>query len=52
MELVQEYMDYTLEIVDKEYDVPKDALKIARLMGLDEKILGWAEEILLSGREE
>jgi dsDNA-specific endonuclease/ATPase MutS2 len=52
MELVQEYMDYTLEIVVEEYDVPKDALNIARLMGLDEKILGWAEEILLSGREE
>jgi DNA mismatch repair ATPase MutS len=52
MEHVQDYMDYTLERVEEENDVPRDAINIARLMGLNEKILNWAEEILVLGREE
>lgn len=52
MEYVQNYMDYTLEKVNGEGDVPRDAINIARLMGLNEEILNWAEEILVSGREE
>ncbi|MDF2672375.1 MAG: mismatch repair protein MutS [Clostridiales bacterium] len=51
MEQVQDYMDFTLERVEGDYDVPRDAINIARLMGLDETILNWAEEILVSGRE-
>lgn len=51
MSLVQEYMDYTLEEVEDEDDVPRDAINIARLMGLNENILKWAEDILfLEGR--
>lgn len=49
LEQVQNYMDYTLERVDGEGDVPRDAINIARLMGLNEEILNWAEEILISG---
>lgn len=52
MEHVQDYMDFTLEKVEGEDDVPRDAINIARLMGLNEKILQWAEEILALGREE
>ena len=52
MEHVQDYMDFTLEKVEGEDDVPRDAINIARLMGLNEEILQWAEEILVLGREE
>lgn len=51
MEQVQDYMDFTLERVEGDCDVPRDAINIARLMGLDDRILDWAEEILVSGRE-
>lgn len=47
MDYVQEHMDYTLEKVCGEDDVPRDAINIARLMGLSEEILSQAEEILV-----
>lgn len=50
MDYVQSYMDYTLERVEGEDDAPRDAINIARLMGLNEDILKWAEEILVLGR--
>lgn len=52
MEHVQDYMDYRLERVEEDFDVPRDAINIARLMGLNQEILNWAEEILVIGREE
>jgi DNA mismatch repair ATPase MutS len=52
IDLVLVHMDYTLERVEGEYNAPRDAINIARLMGLDEKILKYAEEIMNSGREE
>ncbi len=42
------YMDYRLQEVSKTTEVPKDAINISRLMGLDEEILKDAEEILES----
>lgn len=52
IEYVQDYMDYTLERVEVYNDIPRDAINIARLMGLNEEILKWSEEILVLGREE
>lgn len=52
IELVLENMDYSLERVEGSYAPPKDAINIARLMGLDDIILKWAEEIMISGKEE
>lgn len=52
LDLVLDYMDYRLEKVKGVYDAPKDALNIAWLMGLDDIILKWAEEIMISGKEE
>ena len=41
--IIQEKMDYRLEVVDEKCTVPKDALKVARMLGLDEEIIGYAE---------
>ncbi|AOT70166.1 MutS-related protein [Geosporobacter ferrireducens] len=46
IEIVHQYMDYRLEPVNGRSSVPKDAINIARLMGLDEVILEQAEKYL------
>jgi len=43
VEIIQEHMEYKLEKVSKENKVPKDALNIAALLGLDEKIVDLAK---------
>jgi DNA mismatch repair protein MutS2 len=50
IELVLKHMDYSLEVVTTNYEVPKDAINIARLMGLDEDILDFAEKIMSEGK--
>lgn len=47
MEIINKYMDYRLRVVEKDASVPKDALNIARIMGLDEEILKIAESYLI-----
>ncbi|MGH4138578.1 MutS-related protein [Clostridium sp.] len=44
VELIQEHMDYKLEKVSKENKVPKDALNIALLLGLQNEIVDIAKE--------
>ncbi|NMM62905.1 hypothetical protein HBE96_09360 [Clostridium sp. P21] len=44
VEIIQENMEYRLEKVGKESMVPKDALKISMLLGLDEEILDIAKD--------
>lgn len=46
MDIINRYMDYRLIEVKNKKEVPKDALNIARLMGLDEAIIIEAENIL------
>lgn len=46
MDIINKYMDYRLRLVDKSTIVPKDALNIARIMGLDPSILSLAEKYL------
>ncbi|WP_427337830.1 MutS-related protein [Caloranaerobacter sp. DY30410] len=46
IEVISQYMDYRLKRVTNKSQVPRDAINIARLMGLDEEILKEAEEIL------
>ena len=41
--IIQENMEYRLEKVSKESEVPKDALNIAMLLGLDEEIIDIAK---------
>lgn len=40
------YMDYSLREVYGKYEVPKDAIKVARLLGFDSDILDLAEKYL------
>jgi len=44
-EIIAKYMDYTLKKVE-ENEVPKDAIRIAQLMGLQEDIINKAKEII------
>lgn len=46
VETLHKYMDYRLQPVERNTEVPKDAINISRLMGLDEEILKDAEKIL------
>lgn len=46
MDLVSQCMDYRLKKVTKDTRVPRDAINIARLMGLEESIVEDAEKIL------
>ncbi len=46
MEFINRLMDYRLRRVDKTKAVPKDALNIARIMGLNPEIIDIAEKNL------
>jgi len=43
---LHEYMDYRLQRVDRPEEVPKDAIKIAKIMGLESSILDDANKIV------
>ncbi|WP_243279138.1 MutS-related protein [Romboutsia sp. 1001713B170131_170501_G6] len=45
VQILQEYMDYRLEKVSKETKVPKDAINICRLLGLDNEIVDIANKL-------
>lgn len=47
IETINKYMDYNLRRVDNTREVPKDAINIAKIMGLDEGILRKAEDYLV-----
>ena len=47
IKILQEHMDYTLEKIDSIDSVPKEALNICTLLGMDEKIIESAKEMLL-----
>lgn len=46
MDIINKHMDYRLKVVEKAEEIPKDALNIARIMGLDDEILNIAEDII------
>ncbi|NMA49670.1 MAG: DNA mismatch repair protein MutS [Tissierellia bacterium] len=48
MEIINKYMDYRLRKVDKTTQIPRDAINIAKIMGLKKEILQIAEEILVN----
>lgn len=49
VEIIQENMDYRLERVFDKTEVPKDALNICMLLGMDENIIGFAKEYYEEG---
>lgn len=46
MDIINRFMDYRLKVVERTSEVPRDAINIARLMGLEEKIIEDALKIL------
>ena len=46
MAIINKYMDYRLRVVDQSTPIPKDAINIARIMGLKKEILEMAESII------
>jgi hypothetical protein len=50
IELLKRSMDYRLKEIHSPEEVPKDAIQIAALMGLDERILEEARQVLLRPR--
>ncbi|MCD1147631.1 DNA mismatch repair protein MutS [Peptoniphilus sp. KCTC 25270] len=46
---INQYMDYRLKEVSQFTEVPKDAIQIARMMGLPEEITHYAEDALKNG---
>lgn len=42
---INDYMDYTLEKVDKNTPIPRDAINICSLMGIDGEIINIAEKL-------
>jgi DNA mismatch repair ATPase MutS len=46
MEIINKYMDYRLKEVSANKIIPKDAINIAKLMGLNEEIIKIAEKIV------
>ena len=50
IELLKRSMDYRLKEIHSPEEVPKDAIQIAALMGLDEKILEEARKVLITPR--
>lgn len=46
MDFINKHMDYRLETVGKDETVPRDALNIAKIMGLDDEIIKIAEDYL------
>ncbi len=46
MDILHDLMDYRLKVIHNPQEVPKDAVRIAHLMGLDQDILEDARSIL------
>lgn len=51
MEVINKYMDYNLKPVEGKKDVPKDAINIAKIMGLEKSILDQAERYLIEDKK-
>ncbi len=51
LEVIHDLMDYRLKVIEGPEEVPKDAIAISKMMGVDEKILEDAKRIL-ENREE
>lgn len=52
IEIIGRYMDYRLYTVENEAQIPKDALNIARILGIYDEIIDYARELLQSEIEE
>ena len=46
IEIIQKYMDYRLSRVDSSKEIPKDALNIAKMLGIDKDIIDRAKQYI------
>ncbi len=44
--IISRYMDYRLKTVEREEEIPKDALNIAKILGLNDEIINRAKEFI------
>jgi len=44
--IISKYMDYRLKTVEREEEIPKDALNIAKILGLNDEIINRAKEYI------
>lgn len=44
--IISKYMDYRLKTVEREEEIPKDALNIAKILGLSDEIINRAKEFI------
>ena len=52
IKILQEFMDYRLEKVSKETKVPKDAINVCKLLGLDNEIINIASDCIIKLEED
>ena len=45
--IIQKYMDYRLQRVDNAAQIPKDALNIAKMLGIDNSIIEKAKQYIV-----
>lgn len=50
IEIIGKYMDYRLYAVEDEMQIPKDALNIAKMLGIYDEIIDYARDILQSNK--
>ena len=46
IDIISRYMDYRLKTVEREEEIPKDALNIAKILGLNDDIINRAKEFI------
>ena len=51
IEIIQKYMDYRLYHAENDEEIPKDALNIAKMLGIYDEIIENAKEYLNDGRQ-
>lgn len=51
IEIIQKYMDYRLYHAENDEEIPKDALNIAKMLGIYDVIIDQAKEYLNDGRQ-
>lgn len=52
IEIIQKYMDYRLYQAENDEEIPKDALNIAKMLGIHDEIIESAREYMKSSKDE
>lgn len=52
IEIISKYMDYRLQVVESNVEVPKDAINIARMLGIYDEIIDKAKSYLETSKDE